>query len=331
MTATTETEQMDTAGSDPEGMRWIAGGRFLMGSEDFYPEERPVHEVEVDGFWIDVHPVTVREFRTFVRETDYVTVAERPLDPDLYPDARPELLVPGSLVFRKSRGPVDLDDYRNWWEYVPGASWRRPGGPGTTIHGRIDHPVVQVALEDVETYARWAGKELPTEAEWEYAARGGLEGATFTWGDEHFPGGKAMANSWQGEFPWQNLELDGFEGTSPVGSFPPNGFGLHDMAGNVWEWTADWYQPRHSSPAEHACCVPTNPRVTSPDLSYHAGHPGSNFPRRVIKGGSHLCAPNYCLRYRPAARQPQMIDTSMAHLGFRCIIREPRPRRERNG
>jgi formylglycine-generating enzyme len=260
-----------------------------------------------------------------VRETKYVTVAERPLDPEQYPDADPDLLVPGSLVFRRSAGPVNLDDYRNWWEYVPGAHWRRPGGKGTTINGRDHHPVVQVAYEDAATYAAWAGKELPTEAEWEYAARGGLERAVFAWGDEQFPDGKPMANSWQGEFPWQNLKLDGFEGTSPVGSFPPNGYGLFDMTGNVWEWTADWYVPRHPDEAPSPCCVPVNPRVTSPEQSYNPGQPGEHIPRRVIKGGSHLCAPNYCLRYRPAARQPQMIDTSMAHLGFRCIVRSPGP------
>jgi formylglycine-generating enzyme required for sulfatase activity len=306
-------------------MRWIPGGRFVMGSGDFYPEERPVHEVAVDGFWIDVHTVTVAEFRRFVRETDYVTVAERPLDPEQYPDADPALLVPGSLVFQKTSGPVDLNDYRNWWEYVPGAYWKQPGGPGSTIHGRTNHPVVQVALDDVESYARWAGKELPTEAEWEFAARGGLEGATFCWGDDHFPEGKPMANSWQGEFPWQNLRLDGFEGTAPVGSFPANGYGLYDMTGNVWEWTSDWYTPRHPDAELHACCVPSNPRIGSPDQSYNPGQPGEHIPRRVIKGGSHLCAPNYCLRYRPAARQPQMIDTSMAHLGFRCVVRDSRP------
>jgi formylglycine-generating enzyme len=232
------------------------------------------------------------------------------------------MLVPGSLVFRASSGPVDLTDNSAWWEYVPGAYWKRPAGPGSTINGRDRHPVVHVAYEDVEAYASWVGKELPTEAEWEFAARGGLEGARFAWGDDHFPEGKAMANSWQGEFPWQNLWLDGFERTSPVGSFPPNGYGLSDITGNVWEWTTDWFAPHHEDDVQHACCVPSNPRVTSLDGSCAAPtEPGSQIPRKVIKGGSHLCAPNYCLRYRPAARQPQMIDTSTSHLGFRCIVR----------
>ncbi len=200
-------------------------------------------------------------------------------------------------------------------------SWKRPGGPSTTIRGLARHPVVHVACEDAEAYAAWAGKELPTEAEWEYAARGGLEGAVFAWGDEHFPEGEAMANTWQGEFPWQNLKLDGYEGTSPVGRFPPNGYGLYDMTGNVWEWTADWYTPGHPGEVESPCCVPKNPRVTARDESYGIGQPGEHVPRRVSKGGSHLCAPNYCLRYRPAARQAQQIDSSMAHLGFRCVVR----------
>jgi formylglycine-generating enzyme len=307
--------------ADPEGMRWIPGGAFRMGSEDFYREERPVHEVTVDGFWIDVHQVTNAEFRRFVRETHHVTVAERPLDPAQYPDADPDLLVPGSLVFHETAGPVDLRDHRNWWAYVPGASWRQPGGPGTSLSGRLDHPVVHVAWEDVEAYATWAGRELPTEAEWEYAARGGLDGAAFTWGDEHVPAGGPMANTWQGQFPWQNLLADGFAGTSPVGSFPANGYGLHDMAGNVWEWTSDWYTPRHPDAAAGPCCVPSNPRVSSPERSYAVSQPGEHIPRRVLKGGSHLCAPNYCLRYRPAARQGQMIDTSMAHIGFRLVVR----------
>ena len=229
------------------GMAWIPAGSFLMGSEDFYPEEAPVRRVEVRGFWIDERPVTVAEFRRFVKATSYVTVAERPLDPTDFPDADPTALVPGSLVFRPTRGPVDLRDFRNWWAYVPGARWNRPTGPGTETHAR--HPVTQVAYEDAAAYAAWVGKELPTEAEWEYAARGGLEGATYAWGEEPFPGGRAMANTWQGEFPWQNLCLDGFAGTSPVGSFPPNGYGLFDMIGNVWEWTCDRVRRRHGGAA----------------------------------------------------------------------------------
>jgi formylglycine-generating enzyme required for sulfatase activity len=299
-------------------MQWIPGGEFLMGSDQFYPEETPVHRVAVDGFWMDERPVTSSEFRRFVRETGYVTFCERALDPALYPGADPELLVPGSLGFRKTAGPVDLRDFRNWWEYVPGAYWKRPEGPGSTINGRDRHPVVQVAYEDAEAYAGWAGKELPTEAEWEYAARGGLEGAAFTWGDEHFPNGEPMANTWQGEFPWQNLKLDGYEGTSPVGSFPPNGYGLYDMAGNVWEWTTDFFTMRHPGEAQSPCCIPRNPRVTNGDAS---SAPGETIPRRVIKGGSHLCAPNYCLRYRPAARQGEALDTSAGHIGFRCVVR----------
>jgi formylglycine-generating enzyme required for sulfatase activity len=288
-----------------EEMALVRGGNFGMGSDRFYPEEGPVREIEVGDFRIDTRPVTAAEFRRFVRDTGYVTVAERPLDAGDYPGADPELLVPGSLVFRKTAGPVPLTDVRNWWDYVPGASWRRPGGPGTSINGRDRHPVVQVAYEDAEAYAAWAGKELPTEEEWEYAARGGLEGADFAWGDEHFPGGEPAANTWQGEFPWQNLRADGYEGTSPVGSFEPNGYGLYDMCGNVWEWTTSPFTSNHSKPP---CCAP--------DLL-----PGERFPRRVIKGGSHLCAPNYCLRYRPAARQGETIDTSTGHIGFRCVVR----------
>jgi formylglycine-generating enzyme required for sulfatase activity len=303
-------------------MVWIPGGEFLMGSDDFYPEERPTRRVFVDGFWMDRAPVTAAAFRRFVRDTGYVTVAERPLDHADYPEANPELLVAGSLVFRKTTGPVDLGDFRRWWAYVPGASWKRPAGKGSTINGRDRHPVVHVACEDVEAYAARVGKQLPTEAEWEFAARGGLQGAVFAWGNEHLPGGRTMANTWQGQFPWQNLRLDGFEGTSPVGSFPPNGYGLLDITGNVWEWTCDYFTTRNGDEAPHACCVPSNPRVTSAEGSYTPpGEPGSHIPRKVIKGGSHLCAPNYCLRYRPAARQPQMIDTGMAHLGFRCIVR----------
>jgi formylglycine-generating enzyme len=304
------------------GMAWIPGGEFLMGSESFYPEERPVHRVALDGFWMDENPVTASEFRRFVRATRYVTVAERPPAAEDYPDADPELLVPGSLVFRKTPGPVNLNDYRSWWAYVPGAYWKRPGGPGTTINGRDRHPVVHIAYEDAEAYAMWAGKELPNEAEWEYAARGGLEGAVFAWGEEESPGGKAMANTWQGEFPWQNLKLDGYDGTSPVGSFPPNGYGLFDMTGNTWEWTLDSFGPRRANEIKSPCCAPTS-LANPPHPNFAAGQ----LPRKVIKGGSHLCAPNYCLRYRPAARQSESVDTSTGHIGFRCIVRADRSHR----
>jgi formylglycine-generating enzyme required for sulfatase activity len=310
-------------------MIWIDSGEFLMGSDDFYPEERPTHHVAVDGFWIDEHPVTVAEFRRFVKATDHVTWAEKAPDPADYPDAPPELLVPGSLVFTGSDGPVDLTDVGNWWTWMPGAQWRHPEGPGSTLHGRERHPVTHVAYEDALAYAAWVGKELPTEAEWEYAARGGLEGRVFCWGDEFAPKGKLMANTWQGEFPWQNLLLDRFERTSPVKTFPANGYGLYDMAGNVWEWTADYFTPTHPGEVEHPCCTPRNPRVESPASSYDVGAPGEHIPRRVTKGGSHLCAPNYCLRYRPAARQGEAVDTTTSHVGFRCIMRPPGDGRSR--
>jgi formylglycine-generating enzyme required for sulfatase activity len=304
-------------------MVWIPGGTFRMGSEEFYAEERPVHSVSVDGFWMDEHPVTVAEFRRFVKATGHVTTAVRPLDPADYPEADPALLVPGSLVFAATRGPVPLDDYHRWWRYVPGASWDHPEGPGSNVGGRERHPVTHVAYADAEAYAAWAGKTLATEAEWEFAARGGLDGKRFTWGDEFAPKGRLMANTWQGEFPWQNTLDDGYLGTSPVRSFPPNGYGLYDMAGNVWEWTSDFYTPRHPDEVEHACCAPHNPRTSAPDASFDRAAPSAHIPRRVVKGGSHLCAPNYCLRYRPAARQAEQVDTSTAHIGFRCIVRVP--------
>jgi formylglycine-generating enzyme required for sulfatase activity len=295
----------------------VEGGSFLMGSDDFYPEESPTHQVAVDGFWIDRYPITAAQYRRFVRATGYVTVGEHPPDPAEFPDADPELLVPGSLVFHGTAGPVSLDDVRAWWAYVPGASWKRPRGPGSTVNGRDRHPVVHVAYADAEAYAAWAGKALPTEAEWEYAARGGLEGAVFSWGDEEFPGGRPMANTWQGEFPWQDLRLDGFAGTSPVGSFPPNGYGLYDMCGNVWEWTCDRFAMQHASATPSPCCAPPSTAAETED-------PGGT-EQHVIKGGSHLCAPNYCLRYRPAARQAEDVDTSTSHLGFRCIVRGEAP------
>jgi formylglycine-generating enzyme required for sulfatase activity len=309
-----------------KGMRWIGPGAFEMGAEGFYPEEAPVHPVELDGFWIDEHPVTVAAFRRFTTETGYVTWAERAPEPDDYPDADPELLVPGSLVFQETSGPVDLRDPRNWWAWTPGAFWRRPEGPDSNVGGRELHPVVHVATVDAEAYAKWAGKELPTEAQWEYAARGGLERAVFSWGDEPAPRGRMMANTWQGEFPWQNLETDGYVGTSPVKRFPANGYGLYDMTGNVWEWTADFFTPTHGGDASthegdfaKPCCVPRNPRVSTPDPRAGEGH----IPFRTIKGGSHLCAPNYCLRYRPAARQAEAVDTSTSHIGFRCVVNAP--------
>jgi len=299
----------------------VPGGTFLMGSEAFYLEERPVHRVTVDGFWIDRTTVTNEQFQRFVEATGYVTFAERPPKAEDYPGALPELLVPGSLVFQKPPGRVDMENIGNWWAYVPGADWRHPEGPGSSLDGRWQHPVAHVAYEDAKAYAAWMGKTLPTEAEWEFAARGGLEGATYAWGDEFAPGGQIMANTWQGEFPWQNLRTDGFEGTSAVGSFPPNGYGLYDMAGNVWQWTTDWYRPLHPADEPKACCVPINPRGGSKEESYDPVQPKIKIPRKVLKGGSHLCAPNYCLRYRPAARFPEPVDTSTCHLGFRCISR----------
>jgi formylglycine-generating enzyme len=307
------------------GMVEIPAGRFRMGSSAFYAEEGPEREVEIDGFSIDRHPVTVREFRRFVADTEYVTVAERPLDPADYPDADPALLRPGSLVFRPAPGPVPLNDASRWWAYVPGACWRHPEGPDSDLAGRDRHPVTHIAFEDAEAYARWAGKELPTEAEWERAARGGLDGAVFAWGDEPLVGGRLMANFFQGDFPWRNTGAQGWRGTSPVGTFAPNGFGLFDATGNVWEWTTDFYAPRGAGAeavGKPSCCVPRNPRIDAPDRSFDAGRPGAHIPRRVIKGGSHLCAPSYCLRYRPAARQAEAVDTSTGHIGFRCVVRE---------
>ena len=302
-------------------MIWIAGGRFLMGSNEFYPEEQPAHHSSVAGFWIDLHPVTAADFRRFVAVTGYVTVAERLLDPVCFAGADPTLLVPGSLVFRRPQRPVPLHDYRAWWAYVPGASWQHPEGPRSTIDGRDQHPVTHVAYEDAAAYARWAGKDLPTEAEWEFAARGGLEDAVYVWGNDFAPDGRMRANTWQGRFPWENLLLDGFEGTSPVGAFPPNGYGLYDMAGNVWEWTSDSFSPRHSAPRVKPCCTPDNPHVRMKRQTDACSDTHGGGGRRVIKGGSHLCAPNYCLRYRPAARQGETVDTSTCQVGFRCVLR----------
>jgi formylglycine-generating enzyme len=302
-------------------MIWIPGGTFRMGSDKDYPEERPVHRVTVDGFWIDRGPVTNARFARFIGETSHVTFAEIPPNPADYPGALPDMLYAGSLVFAKPAGKVDQRDFRNWWQYLRGAYWRAPYGPGSSIDGLDQNPCVHVAFSDAEAFAAWEGKALPTEAEWEFAARGGLQDAAYAWGDEFLPGGRHLANTWQGEFPWQNLVTDGFEGTSPVGTFPPNGYGLHDMIGNVWEWTTDWYHPSHPEEAVKACCVPVNPRGPRAEESYDPCQPAIKIPRKVLKGGSHLCAPNYCRRYRPAARFPEPVDTSTCHVGFRCIVR----------
>ncbi|HWN37315.1 MAG TPA: formylglycine-generating enzyme family protein [Gammaproteobacteria bacterium] len=298
---------------------FVPAATFLMGSDHHYPEEAPAHVVAVDAFWMDRYPVTNRDFDRFVRATGYVTLAERPVDPALYPGAKPEFLVPSSVLFEKPAGRVDLRNAYNWWRYIPGADWRHPRGPRSSLQGLWNHPVVHVAFEDATAYAKWAGKELPTEAEWELAARGGLDGAEFVWGDELAPNGELRANTWQGEFPWQNTLEDGYEWTAPVGSFPPNGYGLHEMAGNVWEWTTDWYSSSHEG-GTSACCAPTNPRGGSLEQSFDPAQ-AIKIPRKVMKGGSYLCAPNYCRRYRPAARMAQPIDTSTCHLGFRCIVR----------
>jgi len=277
-------------------MKPIPGGAFQMGSDAHYPEESPVREVSVAPFSIGEYAVTNEEFAAFVADSGYVTVAERPLDPADFPAAPPENLQPGSMVFTRTRGPVDLRHLSQWWRWTPGACWKRPLGPGSSLRGLDRHPVVHVAFEDAEAYAAWAGLRLPTEAEWERAARGGLEGASYVWGREP-ENGTRLANYWHGEFPWR--PDPGYGTTAPVGSFPPNGFGLYDMAGNVWEWTSDWYGGSEAA-------------------SRDPGQPQFAVPRRVVKGGSFLCADSYCRRYRPAARRPQMIDTGMSHIGFRC-------------
>lgn len=290
----------------PPGMIWIPGGAFLMGSEHFYPEEAPVREAHVEGFWMDAYTVTNADFRCFVKETGYQTLAEQALDPACLPGADPALLRAGSLVFHLTDGPVSLHDIRQWWAFIPGACWKHPEGPSSTIQGRMKHPVVHIAYADALAYAAWAGKTLPTESQWEFAARGGLVNAPYAWGDELVVEGQYMANTWQGEFPWQNLALDGYVGTAPVGCYPPNGFGLYDMIGNVWEWTSDDYLIPNSKP----CCTPSS--------ALAAKHSG-----KVLKGGSFLCAPSYCQRYRPAARSEQSPESATSHIGFRCVVNVP--------
>jgi len=311
-------------------MRPIPSGAFRMGSDRHYAEERPVRTETVGAFLMDETAVRNVDFAAFVAATCYRTVAERPLDPLLYPGAKPRMLVPGSLVFHMTDGPVDTSDYRNWWSWVPGACWTHPEGPGSDIAGREDHPVVHVAFEDAEAYAAWAGKSLPTEAEWECAARGGLDGAEFGWGDELTPGGVHMANTWQGPFPWRNFSTDGFAGTCPVRSFLPNGYGLFEMCGNVWEWTTSLFAIRRPGrDASPTCCGSEQSWILTESDSYDPAQPAIRIPRKVVKGGSFLCAPSYCRRYRPAARHAQMVDSGMSHIGFRCITRNAALQEER--
>jgi len=305
-------------------MVWVPGGTFRMGSEKHYPEEAPSRRVTVSGFWMDRAPVTNRDFRRFVNATGYVTFAETPPDAKDYPGALPHMLKAGSLVFTPAKHPVDLRDWSQWWRFKFGANWRRPYGPRSSISGLDDHPVVHIAYRDAEAYAKWAGKDLPTEAEWEFAARGGLDGAEFAWGDEFTPGDKPMANTWQGVFPHETHKRDGYARTSPVTAFPPSGYGLYDMIGNVWEWTEDWWSTKHEADAAKPCCIPQDPRGGREQDSYDPCLPKVKIPRKVLKGGSHLCAPNYCRRYRPAARHAEAVDTSTSHVGFRCVIRKGR-------
>src|SRR5262245_10476871 len=302
----------------PDGMVWIPGGEFAMGSEVF-PDAQPVHRVAVDGFWMDTTEVTNAEFDRFARATGYVTVAERVPRAEDYPGAPPENLVAGSVVFSPPPTEVPLDDHYRWWTYTRGANWRHPEGPGTAIEGRMDHPVVHVAGEDVLAYAQWADKRLPTEAEWEFAARGGLDGKPYVWGDDFKPDGKYMANTFQGHFPDKNTADDGWVKTSPVKAFPANGYGLYGMAGNVWEWVTDWYRPDYYARLAASGEVTHNPK--GPSDSFDPSQPG--VAKRVQKGGSFLCTDQYCSRYMPGGRGKGEPDTGTNHTGFRCV-RDPR-------
>jgi formylglycine-generating enzyme required for sulfatase activity len=305
---------LPTPAADPTttGMIWVPGGSFVMGSDKFYPEERPLRRVSVTGYWIDQHEVTNAEFAQFVAATGYKTVAERGLDPKLYPEVPEELRKPGSMVFFEPDPKARVRDITDWWRYVPGADWQHPKGPESSIKGLENNPVVHIAFADAQAYAQWRGRAIPTEAEWEFAARGGLDGADFSWGDEPNPDGKWMANSWQGFFPFQDDNKDGYHGVAPVGCYPANGYGLFDMIGNVWEWATDTYQPGHVAVTDGSVNPEGPPAMTKP---------GPAGPLRVIKGGSWLCSPNFCGRYRPAARQPQEADLGADHIGFRTILR----------
>jgi formylglycine-generating enzyme required for sulfatase activity len=302
------------------GMVWLVGGTFAMGSVDpRFPDAQPVHPVRVTGFWIDATDVTNADFAKFVDATHYVTVAEQKPDPALFPGVPADKLVAGSAVFSKPPGPVSLDNPMQWWQYVAGANWRHPEGPASDVRDRMDHPVVDVAWSDAVAYAKWAGKRLPTEAEWEFAARGGLDRKPFVWGDTLRPAGKPMANTFQGHFPDADTAEDGYTGTSPVHAFPPNGYGLYDMAGNVWQWCADWYDPTSYRSVDTA--VPVNPRgpdhaATDPD------EPG--VAKRSMRGGSYLCTDEYCGRFAVGSRGKGDPDTPLNHVGFRCVADGPR-------
>ncbi len=295
------------AGPRTDGMVRLPSSAFTMGSDHHYPEEAPAHRAQVGAFWIDRHPVTNAEFEVFVAATGHVTTAEVPPSHQDYPDLDPAMRVAGSLVFKAPDAPSR--DWRQWWRFEAGACWRHPLGPGSTAHP--DHPVVHVSYLDALAYAAWCGKSLPTEAEWEFAALGGLEGAEYAWGDVLDPEGRILANYWQGQFPHENLLLDGYRMTSPVGAFAPNGYGLYDMIGNVWEWTCAPFTQDHRKPA--SCCGGAAARAVLTSSAREAQH--------VLKGGSFLCASNYCARYRPAARSAQSLDTSSCHIGFRCVVR----------
>ena len=315
-------------GDAPPGMVWIPGGEFSMGTNDptkmacdgaghdAMPDARPVHRVAVDGFWMDATVVTNEQFELFVKATGYITEAERKPKPEDFPNAPPEMLVPGSIVFTPTAEPVPLDNFIAWWRYEPGANWRHPEGPKTDLQGREKHPVVHVSFGDAEAYAKWANKRLPTEAEWEFAARGGLAGKPFVWGDELKPGGKWMANIYQGRFPVKDTGLDGFAGIAPAAQFPANGYGLYDMAGNVWQWCSDWYRPDYYQTLATSGDIPRNPQ--GPPDSFDASEPG--VPKRVQRGGSFLCSDQYCSRYMVGSRGKGEPSSSANHIGFRCVL-----------
>jgi formylglycine-generating enzyme required for sulfatase activity len=319
--AEAETEQRPPDVTGSGAMVFIPGGTFRMGSDHHYPEEAPSHGVSVESFWIDRTPVTNRQFKEFVKATGHVSTAQVPPEPKDYPGALPHMIYAGSLVFLPPHRVTNLSDWSQWWTFMKGADWRHPYGPKSNINVLDTHPVVHVSFADALAYAKWAGKELPTEAEWEFAARGGLADEEFAWGNALMPGGVNMANIWQGNFPLRNLSEDGFERTSPVTAFAPNGYGVYDMIGNVWEWISDWWSGKHEADAPKACCIPRNPRGGPEAASLDLCQPTIRIPRKVLKGGSHLCAPNYCRRYRPAARHAEPVDTSTSHVGFRCVIR----------